>query len=74
MSFSMSYEYLIRRIYGRGRYGIKSADADIYRRFERSYAKLVTEQKAIKEETPRVFHIPIADLEQEIHKVPINKK
>lgn len=37
MDNSMSYEYLIRRIYQVGRYGVRAADADIYREFLSNY-------------------------------------
>ena len=38
--YAMSYEYLIRRIFQCGRYGVAGANADEYRRLERKIIQL----------------------------------
>ena len=49
--YAMSYEFLIRRVFHCGRYGVAGANADEYRRLERAYQYLANNK------TPKSEHI-----------------
>ncbi|KMQ70152.1 hypothetical protein [Chryseobacterium koreense] len=48
--FALSYEYLIRRVYQCGRYGVAGANADEYRRLERTHNYLKNNKSKVKSE------------------------
>lgn len=62
---AMTYEYLIRRAYQCGRYGVSGADADIYRAYERKEIIYRKDKEAIENGTPRIRTGSIDDLAHE---------
>jgi len=62
---AMDYEYLIRRSFQCGRSDSKGANADIYRRLERSYGHFVRESEAEKTGKPRNWNKSVSELEAE---------
>lgn len=50
----MNYEYLIRRAYQCGRYGVPGADADVYRALERRYIQ--NRDNTIPAQTSELLH------------------
>lgn len=65
MADSMSFEYLLRRIYQVGRYGKRDVDADVYRRLERAERHYILETENIKNKQPRISIQSIDDIDYE---------
>lgn len=59
---ALSYEMLIRRAFQCGRYGVKGADADIYRRLERAEILYRTEKENKEKGLPKQWNETIEDL------------
>lgn len=59
---AMSYEFLIRRAYKCGRFGVKGANADIFRTLETDSYRYNTALKEIKENLPRSWGENLDDL------------
>lgn len=60
---SMSFEYLLRRIYQVGRHGKRDVDADVYRRLERAERLYILEKENIKNKQPRISTQGIDDID-----------
>ena len=58
----MSYEFLIRRAHNCGRYGVKGANADIYRELERDSSLHDTALKEIENNLPRTWGENVKDI------------
>lgn len=60
---ALNYEDLIRRVYGVERYGVRCADADIYREMQASARILECETKNIENREPRLSTESISALQ-----------
>lgn len=58
----MSYEFLIRRAHNCGRYGVKGANADIYRELERDSSLYATALNEIENNLPRTWGENVKDI------------
>ena len=59
---ALNYEYLIRRVYHCGRYGVDGADADIYRGLGRVYGMYTASLNELENNLPRTWNQDINDL------------
>ncbi len=59
---ALNYEYLIRRVYNCGRYGVDGADADIYRGLGRVYGMYMTSLNELENNLPRTWNQDINNL------------
>lgn len=62
---AMDYEYLVRRAHQVGRSWSKGADADIYRKLERSHGHFVSETELARLGQPKRWNKPLPELESE---------
>ena len=62
---AMMYEYLVRRAYRCGRYGVAGADADLYRSYERKEILYRIDKRAIKDDQPRTSNEPFDEIANE---------
>jgi hypothetical protein len=62
---AMDYEYLVRRAFQCGRSYEKGADADIYRKLERSYGHFLRESEAERTGKPKTWNKSVSELETE---------
>ena len=59
------YEFLLRRIYNRGRRGVPGADADIYRKMEHAKRAYSLDLENIRNRTMRISSQPIDEMQHE---------
>ncbi|MFD1258117.1 hypothetical protein ACFQ3S_15015 [Mucilaginibacter terrae] len=61
----MDFEYLVRRVNECGRHGVANADADIYRRYERTERMYLMDVENIKNNQMRVSTKPIENMKDD---------
>ena len=68
MEQALDYEYFIRAAYECGRHGVYSANADVYRRYEKHIQHLASNKVADTNGKPRPWGEPDETLTAKIHK------
>lgn len=59
---ALHYEYFIRRAHQTTRYGVAGADADIFRRLERSYGLYKSEKELTEKKLPKQWNKSLDEL------------